>query len=80
MDPQPSRIERERALSLRRVTTLRIVRLAEQGNEADLAGLTAAERIAMMWQLALDAWAFMGEPVVESRLPRHVVRVIRRGG
>jgi hypothetical protein len=41
--------------------------------------LSATERLEMMWPLALDAWAFKGEPVVESRLPRHLVRIHRRG-
>jgi hypothetical protein len=45
----------------------------------DLIHLTADERVAMMWQLALDGWALKGEPV-EPRLPRHVDRVIRREG
>jgi hypothetical protein len=40
---------------------------------------TAAQRLEMMWPLALDAWAFKGEPVVEQRLPRHLVRIYRRG-
>jgi 5,10-methylene-tetrahydrofolate dehydrogenase/methenyl tetrahydrofolate cyclohydrolase len=31
-----------------------------------------------MWQLALDAWAFKGDSDAQSRLPRHVVRVVRR--
>ncbi|MCI0492885.1 MAG: hypothetical protein L0Z07_08105 [Planctomycetes bacterium] len=52
--------------------------LAEQGKEDDLRNTTAEERLKMMWQLALDAWAMKGEKV-EPRLPRHVVRVIRRG-
>lgn len=59
----------------------RIVRkstLAEQGKEDDLRDTTAEERLKMMWQLALNAWAMKGEKV-EPRLPRHVVRVIRRG-
>jgi hypothetical protein len=47
----------------------------------DVAELSPAERIGMMWQLALDAWAFKGETLhAESRLQRHVVRVHRRGG
>jgi hypothetical protein len=50
--------------------------LAEQGREDDLRHTTAEERLKMMWQLALDAWAMKGEKV-EPRLPRHVVRVIR---
>jgi hypothetical protein len=52
----------------------------EQGQEPDLRATTAAERLAMMWQLTLDAWAFRGEPVDESPLPRHIVRVLRRSG
>jgi len=38
----------------------------------------------MMWQLALDARAFKealtGEKDAQSRLPRHVVRVVRPAG
>jgi hypothetical protein len=52
--------------------------LAEQGTEDDLRDTTVEERLEMMWQLALDAWAMKGEKV-EPRLPRHVVRVIRGG-
>ena len=58
--------------------TLRVRSLSEQGQEDDLAGSTPEERLGMMWQLALDAWAFKGEKVAEQRLPRHVVRVVRR--
>lgn len=58
---------------------VRQMTLAEaREQDDDLMHLTADERVAMMWQLALDAWAFKGEPV-EPRLPRHVDRVIRRG-
>jgi hypothetical protein len=58
--------------------SIRIQKLSEQGKESDLRETTPAERLAMMWQLALDAWAFKGEPLAESRLPRHIVRVLRR--
>jgi hypothetical protein len=61
----------------RRRSVARISTLAEQGEEADLVGTTVEERLAMMWPLALDAWAFMGKPV-EPRLPRHLVRILRR--
>ncbi len=44
----------------------------------DLKKTTPEERWAMMWQLALDAWAFKGETVAESRLQRHIIRVYRR--
>jgi hypothetical protein len=40
--------------------------------------LAPADRLAMMWQLALDAWSFTGQPGAESRLPRSVVRIHRR--
>ncbi len=38
-----------------------------------------AQSVAMMWQLAADAWAFKGESVGESRLQRDTVRVLRGG-
>jgi hypothetical protein len=55
-------------------------RLSElEREEADLsATTTVAERFAIMWQLAQDAWAFRGEPIGEPELSRHIVRVIRR--
>jgi hypothetical protein len=52
--------------------------LQGQDHDLDLENTTAAERLGMMWQLTLDAWAFMGKPVAESRLPRHIVRIRRR--
>jgi hypothetical protein len=58
--------------------TIRVRRLTDRGPDRDLANTTASERMGMMWQLALDAWAFMGEDHAESRLQRHVVRLIRR--
>ncbi|OHB69304.1 MAG: hypothetical protein A2V70_08565 [Planctomycetes bacterium RBG_13_63_9] len=57
---------------------LRIETLADQGNESDLRDTTPAERLGMMWQLTLDAWALMGEDDAELPLPRHVGRVVRR--
>ena len=58
--------------------TIRIRKLTDQGHEPDLCHTTPAERLGVMWQLALDAWAFKGEPLAEPRLPRHVVRVMHR--
>src|SRR5215831_12551153 len=58
--------------------TLRILELEHRDNNDDLKSTTPAQRLAMMWQLTLDAWAFKGEPVAELRLPRHLVRVLRR--
>jgi hypothetical protein len=50
----------------------------EQAEREYWKSLTPAERVDMMWQLAIDAWSFMGETFAESRLPRHVVSVHRR--
>jgi hypothetical protein len=57
---------------------LRIQRIKDQGKESDLKVINASERIAMMWQLTQDAWAFKGEIVAESRLQRHVINILRR--
>jgi hypothetical protein len=48
--------------------------------ERELQARSAADRLGMMWQLARDAWAFKGDPLAESRLSRHIVRVYRREG
>jgi len=53
--------------------TIRIQKLSEQGKETDLKGTTPAQRLEMMWQLAMDAWALKGEPVTDPILPRHIV-------
>jgi hypothetical protein len=59
---------------------IRVVKLQEQDKFDDLRSTTPAQRLEMMWQLTLDAWAFKGEPLAELRLPRHIVRVLRREG
>lgn len=43
----------------------------------DLEDTTPGERLSMVWQLTLDAWAFKGETLAEHRLQRHVVRLHR---
>lgn len=40
---------------------------------------TPAERLMMVWPLTIEAWAMLGEDIAQSRLPRHVVHVERRG-
>ena len=58
---------------------IRVSNLRSQ-DRSDIQGLaktTAAERLQMMWQLTLDAWAFKGEPVIDERFPRHIVRIVR---
>jgi hypothetical protein len=62
------------------VYMVRTQKLSDQGKESDLKRTTAAERLDMMWQLALDAWAFKGEKFAEAGLPRHLVRILRLHG
>jgi hypothetical protein len=57
---------------------IRISKLQDQDRAEDLQSTTPVQRLDMMWQLAIDAWAFKGESVAELRLPRHIVRVLRR--
>lgn len=61
----------------RSLYTVRKSTLHEQDEDPDLENTTAAERLGMMWQLTLDAWAFAGKTLAEQRLPRHIVRVRR---
>jgi hypothetical protein len=60
-----------------RDVSIRVRRLHQQGAEPDLKRLSPAERIALIWPLTLDAWAFTGFKDAESRLPRHFVRTLR---
>ena len=46
--------------------------LAEQGQDDVLSHLSVEERLGMMWQLAIDAWAMRGEDVAEQEFQRHV--------
>lgn len=55
----------------------RRVRLADEGRDADVRACTPAERLAMVWQLTVDAYAMRGVNADERRLSRHVVRVVR---
>ena len=41
---------------------------------------TPQQLLGMMWQLALNAWAFKDNLNAEPRLQRHVVVLKRRGG
>ena len=59
---------------------VRNLRDQDQADQDDFSRTTPAERLQMMWQLTVDAWAFKGERVAEPRLPRHIVRVLRREG
>lgn len=58
----------------------RSVRDEERADEQYWRSRAPADRLAMMWQLTLDAWAFTGDRVAESRLPRHIVSIHRPTG
>jgi hypothetical protein len=82
----PSRLEfslqEERVSSLPRVdrSVANRTTLEKQGHESGLPDTTPAERFLMVWPLTLAAWAFKEPNVVQPRLQRHVVRVVRRKG
>lgn len=59
---------------------LRVKRLHEQDREDELVRATPAERLAMVWPLTVDAWAFLDQARAQSRLQRHIVRLQRRTG
>ena len=54
--------------------------LHQQDDRGIIADATPSQRIAMVWQLTLDAWTFMDPQCAKSEFQRHVVRVERRKG
>jgi hypothetical protein len=59
----------------------RKTRLDDQGDDnVHLASLTPGQRMEMVWQLTLQAWAFKEDLRDEPRLRRDVGRVVRSGG
>jgi hypothetical protein len=58
----------------------RLSKLSQQGRDDDLKDTTVEERWNIMWELALNAWAMMGENVAEQEFQRHVERLERLGG
>ena len=60
-----------------RTVTIERMRLGEESSPPTAA--TSAERLMMVWPLTIEAWAMQGEGIAQSRLPRHVVHVERRG-
>ena len=57
---------------------VRVLRKGEPEDDPYLKATTPEERVMMMWPLTVQAWLFKGEDHSESRLQRHIVRVIRR--
>jgi len=58
----------------------KIKRLHDQEKDLYIKNLSPAERVEMVWQLTLQAWAFKEGLDYEPGLRRDVVRVIRRRG
>jgi len=56
---------------------IRIRDLHKQEQDKDLENTSPSERIGMMWQLTLDAWAFKGEKFAEPGLQRHIISIQR---
>ena len=59
---------------------VRVTRLEDREDDTYLRSLSPADRIAMVWPLTLQAWAFKEGLDDEPRLQRHVVRVVRGRG
>ncbi len=58
----------------------RIRRLHDPEDTSYVMSLTPSQRMEMVWQLTLQAWAFKEGLSVEPRLRRDLVRVVRRKG
>jgi hypothetical protein len=61
----------------RNLLPTRLGRLEDLERGREPGSISSEEGLGMMWQLTLDAWAFMKETHAESRLQRHVVRLVR---
>jgi hypothetical protein len=58
--------------------TVRKGRLHDREMESPLTPTTPEERLSMVWPLTVEAYAFKGLNVAESRLPRHHLCITRR--
>jgi hypothetical protein len=71
--------ERRRARAAGRAGwPIRCHRLAEEAEDDLSATTTAEERLRMVWQLTLDAWASAGWPIPDYRRDQAPGRVLRR--
>ena len=62
--------------STRSTWPVRVVPLQRPSDDDLSATTTAAERIAMMWPLALDAWSTMGHPVPTYLREHAPIRIV----
>ncbi|HBQ13704.1 MAG TPA: hypothetical protein DEF51_22070 [Myxococcales bacterium] len=69
--------ERARRAAARSGWPVRRHALGDEPDDDLLASTTAAERLGMMWRLALDAWAMTGQPLPTYSRDEAPGRVIR---
>jgi hypothetical protein len=72
-DDDRARAERRAA---RRSWPIRVYKLGEEPPDDLSATTTAAERLAMMWPLARQAWAFTGRPFPSYERSEMPIRVV----
>lgn len=60
-------------------TAVNVTSLVLQGQNEVPPSSTFAERIGVVWQLTMDAWASKDPSIAESRFQRHVVSIVHRG-
>lgn len=60
--------------------SIKKIPLHQSDERDDLKDKTPGQLIGMMWQLALDAWAFKENLHAEPRLQRHIVVLKKRKG
>lgn len=54
---------------------VRVLKLSDNEADEQLKSTSPAQRLSMMWQLTIDAWAFKGEAIPDFE--PNVVRVIQ---
>lgn len=76
----PDRARRERARARSQWPVRRYAVGAEPDDGADTADMSAEERLAMMWELALQAWTLSGRPLPDYSRRDAPGRVLRSSG
>ena len=57
--------------------TVQIRHLHDPEQHPEVAGVTAADRLALVWQLAVEAWTLAGRPIPASDRRSIPVRITR---
>lgn len=68
-----------RGMKARAGYPVRKITLAEEGRDSMVSALSPAARVAMVWELTVQAWTFKDGSWHEPRLRRDVVRTLRGG-